>query len=183
MTLHGDKIMTEPNKRTIHPPKDGWEKQTYYIAEVSWSDQNPIYRAIFRCGFLTKDGEPSGYSGIMGLDMEDAGDYADLRYLKIIKRLFSAEEEGYNTAPRPLPAEAEAKEQEIEMQIKLEDCKVLAGNTQEGGQRVGVSSVVKVTHLPTGMVAQCDQHRSQMQNRAACLKMLQAGLGTLKLSS
>lgn len=38
------------------------------------------------------------------------------------------------------------------------------------------SCSVRVTHLPTGLVAICSTHRSQLQNRRACLDELEARL-------
>jgi peptide chain release factor 2 len=46
-----------------------------------------------------------------------------------------------------------------------------------GGQHVNkTSSAIRLTHLPTGMVAQCQTQRSQHQNRAQCRMMLAAKL-------
>ena len=44
--------------------------------------------------------------------------------------------------------------------------------TRGGMQTGSIPSGVKVTHLPTGEYAICEQHRSQSENRRAALEML-----------
>ena len=52
-----------------------------------------------------------------------------------------------------------------------------------GGQNVNkVSSAVRITHLPTGIVVQCENERSQLFNKATCMSMLMDKLMQKKLA-
>ena len=53
-----------------------------------------------------------------------------------------------------------------------------------GGQHINkTSSAVRMTHEPTGIVVQCQNQRSQLQNREQCLRMLRAKLFELAQSA
>ena len=74
--------------REIIPPKNGWEEQTYYLADVSFSRSNPVHRAIVAIGFL-EDGQPGSYSEIYSNRYDRIYQFREAWYIKIIKKLAS----------------------------------------------------------------------------------------------
>ena len=134
----------------------------------------------WRCEVISENATELGGAKELVASIEGAGVYSRMKFesgVHRVQRVPETETQGrIHTSTVTVAVMPEA--QEVELELDPKDLRIdTFRSSGAGGQHINkTSSAIRVTHLPTGMVVECQDQRSQRENKARALTVLRSRL-------